>query len=620
MINLNEEITKFKSKYASDEDAFVEDFAFFLVSNEWFDEKPEVRDNKVYVSDGFLNSPRITEFCQGYKLNIQEKADCLKQKLKDEFPQTGKAFEEYCDAFSVDALVVYHLADFLLSYLPGELALSTDREIKDLMSYAFDTISRVYDEVLSDFINWLHDNKKYHTAYYNRYFAPNYSESDNNDAYDPDYYLKIMYCFFNEDYIEENLMYESAADSKKYLDCWLFISLHFLCALRETDLVRLPHPILPIPAEDVLQQVKDGTFSDENAMRVLYSINIYLESVLLTPNKTAGTQGIGSIKFHVPVSCESHIGKLFAIAEAHFQLAGLDPAEQLIKPYHSYYDITKAMGEEIGDLFIEADFRTRSANKSFLQMIYTLSDEVLYEKNDVNHIKGYMLAALARSHKGSYGEFAQTTSRYLKDAKMSGMTPEFVARELFERGVLSSISSMLLKMISGQEYKQLSVSEQTQAIKALDMTPLQIEKSVALMQASVKQGTEIAEAVYQNNDKQSVIHILHNLGCGNAVSKQNECLCIVTAMDKLCPYPERSGCVGCKYEVGTKSTLLLMAAELRRLASIYKDTGSSSLDKAKSKSIAVNTVAPAMKSLLQCMEETYGKEAADRLNKIIEDA
>lgn len=85
-------------------------------------------------------------------------------------------------------------------------------------------------------------------------------------------------------------------------------------------------------------------------------------------------------------------------------------------------------------------------------MIYILTDDIL-GVNDEFRVKGYMLAALARSHKGSYGDFAKTTSIYLKDAKMSGYTPEFVAKELFERGVLSVIPSMLLKMVAGEEYQ-----------------------------------------------------------------------------------------------------------------------------------------------------------------------
>lgn len=66
------------------------------------------------------------------------------------------------------------------------------------------------------------------------------------------------------------------------------------------------------------------------------------------------------------------------------------------------------MGDEIGDLFLESDFRARSATKSYLQLIYTIGDEVLAQDGDFR-LKGSILASLARSHKGNYKEFSSTT-------------------------------------------------------------------------------------------------------------------------------------------------------------------------------------------------------------------
>ena len=170
---------------------------------------------------------------------------------------------------------------------------------------------------------------------------------------------------------------------------------------------------------------------------------------------------------------------MFAIAEAHFQLSGEGSEKPLIRMINRYEQINRYMGEEIGNLFLESDFRSKAANKSYMQMIYILTDDIL-GVNDEFRVKGYMLAALARSHKGSYGDFAKTTSIYLKDAKMSGYTPEFVAKELFERGVLSVIPSMLLKMVAGEEYQKLSVESQTEMIKELNMSPMEIENTVAV--------------------------------------------------------------------------------------------------------------------------------------------
>ena len=321
-----------------------------------------------------------------------------------------------------------------------------------------------------------------------------------------------------------------------------------------------------------------------------------------TPSKTDSRNGIGSVKFHVPSSCESHFGKLFALAEAHWRLAGKED-EPLIRKITTYEEITRYMGEEIGELFLESDFRSRSATKSYLQIVYLLSDEVLGEKQP--RLKGYILAALARSHKGSYGEFAATTFEYLKDAKLSGLTPEFVAFELLERGVLSSVSSMLLKIITEQGYNNLSVKNQTELVKAIGLTPFEIESTVSVVEQSYRNAEAIVEeAVGSGAD---ILTLLHNLGNGDAFSKEPECLCLRTAMNRSCPYPERRQCVGCNYEISTKSTLYLLISEYNRIYDLYTKVADP-LEKKKYKKIVTDVVIPKISEMLSSIRENYGEE------------
>lgn len=56
--------------------------------------------------------------------------------------------------------------------------------------------------------------------------------------------------------------------------------------------------------------------------------------------------------------------------------------QPLIKKITTYKEISRYMGDDIGDLFLESDFRSRSATKSYLQMIYMIGDEILAEDND----------------------------------------------------------------------------------------------------------------------------------------------------------------------------------------------------------------------------------------------
>lgn len=309
------------------------------------------------------------------------------------------------------------------------------------------------------------------------------------------------------------------------------------------------------------------------------------------------------------------MGMLFAAAEAHFRIKELDADKPLIRVITDYERIVRYMGEEIGDLFLESNFHCKRANKSYMQMIYLLTDDIL-GINDEFNVKGYMLAALARSHKSSYGEFAKTTSIYLKDAKMSGYTPEFVAKEMFERGVLSAIPAMLLKMITDGVYDKLSVTNQTKMINALDLSPLEVEQSVGVMQINQQRSIAIVNAVYQNYPKDQILSMLHKIGSGEAVSKCDGCLCLITAMGKVCPYSDNQNCPACEYEISTKTTMFIMASECKRLQELYK-SATNPVDKKRYKAMVKNIIIPSIEEMLEQMEELYGREASELLEKII---
>lgn len=601
-------------------DNFNEVFVQFLADNEWFGIKPVWRDNILMIdTDDF--SPyieRIRLFFDSYWLSTAEKNTLLLSMLKDKLPDTAQKLIRFYDEYDFPDIIRYYLSSFLLKFLPKELCMMDDTEVQELLTAAYNELIKQYGDILASFLRWLKD--QYPTRYLNDYFmSRRQDKSESNEAYDTEEYLELLYYLFNEEYIYENEMYSKAAASKNYIDTWLFLSLHFICALRNSDIIRIHHPRLTIPPEDVLTKVIDGSFSDEDARLTLYSITWRLTALPLTPNKTARHNGISSIKFHVPESVEVHIGTLLAVAEAHRLLAGIPDEEPLIRCISDYSRITRYMGDDIGALFLESNFRTRSANKSYLQSVYIMTDDIL-ENDDEFNVKGYILAALARSHKGSYGEFASTTSVYLKDAKLSGFTPEFVARELFERGVLSFIPSMLLKMITNGEYNKLPVHKQTELIQELDFSPKEVEDVVAISNKARKQSAQLVSQILndEGNKNNNILRILHRIGNGNAVSKQDECLCLMSAMKRFCPYAERSSCIGCEYEISTKSTVFLMISEYNRLLTLYQSSTDEKI-KNKYRVLIKETVLPTMDEMLQCVKEQYGEEALHSLEKIIKE-
>ncbi|MDW7668863.1 MAG: hypothetical protein SCJ93_08570 [Bacillota bacterium] len=620
MIDFKEYVAYLEEKFDIDIENFNSVFMKFLVDNEWFGIEPTWKDDVLMIEprDFEPYNRRINDFIDNYILETDDKNSILLSMLKSKLPDTAEKLELFYQEFYVPNEIIYHLTDFLLKHLKKDVCIMKDDDVQELLAIAYDELSKQYSDILCSFLRWFKDGFK--TKYLNDYYmSKRQDRSDSNSAYDSDEYLEILYCLFNEEYILENDMYVNAAQSKDYVDTWLFLALHFICALRNSDIVRICHPRLTMRPEEVLEKIINGDFPDEDARLTLYSITWRLTALPLNPNKTMNNSSISSIKLCVPESVEVHIGTLLAIAESHRKINNIPDNEPLIRVISDYDRISRYMGDEIGALFLESNFRSRSANKSYLQSVFNLTEDIL-ENDDEFNTKGYFLTALARSHKGSYGHFSTTTSIYLKDAKLNGFTPEFVAKELFERGVLSFIPSMLLKMITEGEYNKLSVHKQTELIKNLDLSPREVEDIVSISTKSRNQSIELINEILtdEKDVRNSILNILHRIGNGNAVSKQDECLCLLTAMKKFCPYQDRSSCIGCEYEISTKSTVFLIISEYNRLLTLYNKTSDERL-KNKYKTLIKETVLPTIDELFQCVKEQYGDDALESLEKIVKE-
>lgn len=609
MIDLKDYIGDMIRKATVAEKATPDAVATFLDDNDWFGLPPSYDGQHVLLTDEQVErfTPPLLFF-----LNNEKSSEILLRMLADKFQLTHDCLQEFFAEESVPEDARFAISDFMLFHLEQDILLYTNKEVSALVQLAANELTKFHGDVFTFFLAWLRANRK---TRYNMDFImeKRYTTEDTNGAYEFDEYLRLMYFLFNEEYISENDMYASAAESKNFTDTWLYLSLHFICSLRYTDLSRIYHPDLAGAPEEVICRIQNDEFTDSEARLILLSITERMCMLPFTPNKTASNNGIGSVKFHIPTSCEVHFGKLFALAEAHWQIAG-QTDEPLIRKITTYEDISRYMGEEIGELFLESDFRSRSATKSYLQIVYLLSDEVLGEKGP--RLKGYILAALARSHKGSYGEFAATTFEYLKDAKLSGLTPEFVAFELLERGVLSSVPSMLLKMITEEKYNDLSVKAQTALVKAVGLTPLEIENTAAM----IEQGNRNAKLVVQEvvSSGVDILTALHNLGNGDAFSKEPDCLCLCTAMGRNCPYADRKQCIGCQYEINTKSTLYLLVSEYNRYYDLFRKV-SNSLEKNKYKKLATEVALPKLSEMLAVIKENYGEEAFHEYENFIKE-
>lgn len=585
----------------------------FLLDNEWFGVSINLDDYTISEKDAEVLKNHIKDY-----LTTPPGIKSMEGIFSKKFPSTSELFVQFAEEEKLSETNRFYLLDFLAYYLTKDLFLYSDAEVETLVEVATEVLTKSQGNILIQFIKWLLNKgvTRYRVSFE---MTKRYTIESANGAYELDEYLELMYYLFNENYIIKNDMLCKAANSKNYADTWLYLGLHFICALRSTDLERLGHPKLTREPLEVLEAVVDGTWSSSEARRTLLSITTRLTYLNLTPNKTKNASNVAQLKFHVPESCQVLIGTLLAICEAHFQLQIPYNAENpLIRQIKTYEKITSYMGEEIGNLFLERNFSSRSANKSYLRSVAMLADDVLEEKSELN-IKGYFLAALARSHKGDFNEFAQTTTTYLKDAQLGQLKPEMVAKELFERGVLSMIPSMLLTIVTRGKYKKLSPSQQTQMIKNLDLTPIEIEKTLELSIRADSRSQQALKTLVENNvDPEQLLTICHRIGNGEAFSKQGESMCLLSALGKLCPYDDRQHCVGCQYELQTKSTLLLLIGEFNRLNKQYQKL-KNELERGKVRAILEKQIKPCLTEMLQALSEQYGEAVLSDYEDIIKE-
>ena len=606
-MNLNNYLNTF-----TNDENIKQELINYLAVNNWFGFELKLNDGQIEINDDFIHTGKqLAEFIDNLKSSDEDKLELSFKLLKEKHPETSRILIKFFNTSNnlTDENKNY-IIRFLLNNLIDEITRLSDKEVKTMIEDAMECLSYNNCQTLSLF--FAYTKQHYRTFYVSDFFLEK-EEMPNNDAYEVDEYCRILYHMFNEDYIKENDMYYKAASSKSYIDTWLFISLHFICDLRNSDLEKLPHPIIPYEPEKILEMIKEDKFKDEDALKVLYSITYFIKFKGDKPNKTKN-YNVPNIKFFVPKSAEIHIGKLFAIAESWYQIS--KSRGNLIRAITNYKDINRNMGEEIGDLFLESNFHTRKANKSYMQIIEILTDSVLGMNEDF-HVKGYILASIARSHKGSYGKFATTTIKYLKDQKMSGYSPEFVAKELFERGVLSYIPKMLLSIVTDREIDKFDVHTQTKMIEEFALSPYEVESVVNISNIAVKKSNQIVNDLVKSIDKESILNIVHKIGNGEAVSKNDGSFCLLSALKMPCIKKNIRNCSICEFDILTKETLFKMINETSRLKALYRES-QNLLEREKLKQSAI-LITNKLNEMLTVYKETYGEEDFEILSKIIKE-
>ena len=535
----------------------------FLDVNDWFGmtDIPDIslflhQKPEIMVPDSCLRelSDRLTLWLKAYKKSDREKYDLLKEYGAGIFPYTAKIYDAYVKRnYLQDKTEAWKLLDFFLAELPCEIKQLSAVQEENLASLGSKELPIEQAQLLSAF--WLDEKKKGHKNSINYKVVRNSDNHRERTAYPLAVYSRMAYLIFNRESWESNRLLQKACENGAYANLWAYISLFFICGLRSGDILKLPKPDLDISGEELRKKVLAGNLDDP--ARYCRDIRLRMEVKPRNPSKTERFADSPDIKLFIPVSLEEPFGIITAIAASFCD--EIPPGRPFLKQDQRYSAIEEFFGAEFAECLGHKNFQTLRANKSYLQGL-----EMVADTYNTDAPKGYMIAALARSHKGGIGRLPDITEAYLRDAKFSGLDAEFVIREMYERGIFGFIPHLLLESIFGNEYHKLPVSAQTRLINEVGLSPLMIENIVRLRDYALSKAKDCVRNAIKVSDSPS--QIVRRLVTGNASAKSDETLCLMVAAGGSCYYPARTGCLGCRYEIHTKAQIHYLMKEYRRLA------------------------------------------------------
>ena len=579
----------------------------YLDINNWFDFERLARNSSdfvVFADDIERIKPSLTLWLRALEQSHSIKTTLLLEHFKTQFPCFCNFFTDFIKNRDIDKTYAYwHLLDYLFSEMAKDIFEYTETEVEQLAMRMGEELPLNAAQVFGDFISWLSLNGNGITNWEYSFHRREQPGVDHT-AYTMRQFSTAAYFVFNESVWVKQCLIQKAVSNRLHADMWVFAAFNIICALRVGDLKRLPAPRLPIAADKVHNLALSGSFPTRDAISITNDLELRVSLLEIKPSKTAKHNNIPNIKLHVPESLREPLGLIIAIALAH--RPEINPGDSFIVANNNHKLTADFFGTDL--VSIIGRFVPRRCNKAYLQGI----DVVGGAGNAPGKPKGYMLAALARSHKGGLGTLGQTTDIYLRDACFTGYSPEFIVKEMFERGVLSFIPVILLEMYSGDQYRKLPVHAQTSLITELGLAAQDIEQIAVITEHALGRSREAIRHIFDGIDKipANIFGVLQNIASGNAPSRQKEWLCLMTASGRSCPFPERVCCLGCGYEIFTKSAMHSLMKEYVRIS--YLRSKASVSEQLRYSLILKTAILPAVAEIIESAQ-ILGNDNAELL-------
>ena len=580
-----------------------DDLLGFMDANEWFGQTVSGSGDGIRMENMDAIEDRLRLWIRAYRRSPKEKTDILLESYGKRYPITCKLFGEFLEERGEYGKVgALRVLDYLLSSINREIVLYSEEDLQEMIRGAKQYLAITNTQLLLTFFTSL-KQEGVRLAYHYEVTSRRVVERE-NDAYSLQDFARMAYWTFHPDSWREHRLVEKAAADPRCAGVWLYVALHFVCAWRSTDLERLPLPELPYSAEETRQRILDGLFTNAEA-RALVRQWLYLTDLLgMKPQKTQEYSDIPTLKIFIPEILEQPFGIILALAVSH-RSAG----EACVDTYCEKRLLEMFFGSEFAEIAGKRRFLSRRANKAFLQGIEASAED------KPGKPKGYMLAALARSHKGSIGTLSEITDIYLRDENFTGYKPEFILREMFERGIFGFVPAMLLEACFGSMYRRLPVSSQTELIRFVGLTPFEIEQIASAVVRNLKNAQSMVKTLV-NGSQSSLADVLQTVAVGATPAKQPEMLCLRIAAGMTCSCPNRSCCIGCGFEIYTKAALQILMQEYTQLS--WKCSHAEGWEKERFRALLLEGIFPPVGEILSSVPMLYPEADMASLNEIVE--
>ena len=583
----------------------------FMDVNHWFGYVHGSQGIETVVFDLPVPFPRLDLWLRAFERTEAEKYTCLVSTMKITYPSLIQQWTDYCHA-NPNITDTHRLIclDYLLSVTDTDSPDWTRERLEHTCANMAAVLPRIDANYILDFCqaHLLLQTPEYSVTYQ---LLPS-GVTHPTPALSFEHYARLAWFVFDETAVEQGQYVKKATHSRREAELWLFVALHFLSALRIPDMRLLPIPHISDSGSALRYRIMSGTFSIKECTELVNEWLFRIEMEGRTPTKTTGVSGINSVMVNIPTSLFPMFGKILALVVSYHE----EGQPLILTHYVTGKSLDSFFGSEFNRLCGGQYFlSTRQLNKAYLQ-----GAEYIAEHTPGIHVRGYLLASILRSHKHLPGILPQTTDAYLGDQDFAGIQPYVVAREMFERGVFGFIPCILLSHYT-QQWHTMNLHEQTNIIQALELSPCQLEHvTETLEQAREKVQTmlsklfqQAAQSCKNSQDHVSVLHmcidqLLNNLALGYAPAKNPCNLCLRSAAGLPCIDVSRSSCLGCGYELWTRSGIHLLLEQYERNLHAMKDAGR--IERMRLEKLNSRCLLPTLESILRSMRLLYADEPA----------